>query len=95
MHTAAATRAVSDPGRVVRISGRRYRHHERIRRPEDRAASVVRLTDRYGVRWQIVPTALGEMITDPDQVKAGRVAEEMLKQVKFDIASLEAAFQGR
>lgn len=37
---------------------------------------------------------LGDMITDPDKTKAKRVAEEMLKQVKFDIAKLEAAFQG-
>jgi predicted 3-demethylubiquinone-9 3-methyltransferase (glyoxalase superfamily) len=53
------------------------------------------IIDKYGVRWQIVPTVLGEMITDADQTKARRVAEEMLKQVKFDIAKLEAAFKGR
>lgn len=53
------------------------------------------IIDKYGLRWQIVPTALGEMITDPDTAKARRVAEEMLKQVKFDIAKLEAAFRGR
>ncbi len=52
------------------------------------------IIDRYGVRWQIVPTVLGDMITDPDTNKAKRVAEEMLRQVKFDIAKLEAAFQG-
>jgi predicted 3-demethylubiquinone-9 3-methyltransferase (glyoxalase superfamily) len=53
------------------------------------------IIDKYGVRWQIVPTALGEMITDPDKAKAARVAEEMLKQVKFDLAKLEDAFRGR
>jgi predicted 3-demethylubiquinone-9 3-methyltransferase (glyoxalase superfamily) len=53
------------------------------------------IVDKYGVRWQIVPTVLGEMITDRDQAKAKRVAEEMLRQVKFDIAKLEAAFRGR
>lgn len=53
------------------------------------------IIDKYGLRWQIVPTALGEMITDPDKAKAKRVAEEMLKQVKFDVAKLEAAFRGR
>ncbi|MDB6044202.1 MAG: 3-demethylubiquinone-9 3-methyltransferase [Gammaproteobacteria bacterium] len=52
------------------------------------------IIDKYGVRWQIVPTALGEMIADSDETKAKRAAEEMLKQVKFDIAKLEAAFQG-
>jgi predicted 3-demethylubiquinone-9 3-methyltransferase (glyoxalase superfamily) len=53
------------------------------------------IIDKYGVRWQIVPTVLGEMITDADKTKARRVAEEMMKQVKFDIAKLEAAFKGR
>lgn len=53
------------------------------------------IIDKYGLRWQIVPTALGEMIADRDKVKARRVAEEMLKQVKFDLAKLEAAFRGR
>lgn len=53
------------------------------------------IIDKYGVRWQIVPTALGEMMTDADATKVKRVAEEMLRQVKFDVAKLEAAFQGR
>jgi len=52
------------------------------------------IIDKWGVRWQIVPTVLGQMITDPDNTKATRVAEEMLKQVKFDVARLEAPFQG-
>lgn len=34
-------------------------------------------------------------MTDADATKAKRVAEEMLRQVKFDVAKLEAAFQGR
>jgi predicted 3-demethylubiquinone-9 3-methyltransferase (glyoxalase superfamily) len=53
------------------------------------------IIDKYGVRWQIVPTVLVEMMTDPDKTKAKRAAEEMLKQVKFDIAKLEAAYRGR
>lgn len=53
------------------------------------------IIDRYGLRWQIVPTALGEMIADKDQAKAKRAADEMLRQVKFDIAKLEAAYKGR
>jgi predicted 3-demethylubiquinone-9 3-methyltransferase (glyoxalase superfamily) len=53
------------------------------------------IIDKYGLRWQIVPTVLGAMMTDPDKAKAKRAADEMLKQVKFDIAKLEAAFQGR
>jgi predicted 3-demethylubiquinone-9 3-methyltransferase (glyoxalase superfamily) len=52
------------------------------------------IIDRFGVRWQIVPTALGEMMADPDKVKAKRAAEEMLRQVKLDLPKLEAAFRG-
>jgi len=53
------------------------------------------IIDRYGVRWQISPIALHEMLTDPDQAKAKRAATEMLTQVKLDIAKLQAAFEGR
>ena len=53
------------------------------------------IIDRYGLRWQIVPTALGGMMADPDAAKASRAAAEMLKQVKFDIVKLEAAYRGR
>ncbi len=53
------------------------------------------IIDKWGVRWQIAPTVLGEMMADPDRTKAKRAAEEMLKQVKLDIARLEAAFEGR
>lgn len=50
------------------------------------------LVDRFGVRWQIYPTVLLEMMADRNKKKAGRVATEMQQQVKFDIAKLEAAF---
>lgn len=52
------------------------------------------LRDRFGLCWQIVPRRLGELMNDPDRDKARRVAEAMLKMVKFDIASLEAAVAG-
>jgi predicted 3-demethylubiquinone-9 3-methyltransferase (glyoxalase superfamily) len=52
------------------------------------------LKDRYGVSWQIVPTALGEMMKDKDQHKARRVAAAMLKMVKLDIAGLRKAYDG-
>src|SRR5262245_9201428 len=52
------------------------------------------IIDKYGLRWQIVPTKLGEWMSDRDQSKAKRVAEEMLKQVKLDVARLEAAWRG-
>ena len=53
------------------------------------------IVDKYGVRWQIVPMVLADMMNDPDRTKAGRVAAEMLRQVKFDIVKLKKAFDGR
>ena len=53
------------------------------------------ITDKYGVRWQIAFAGLVDMVADPDQTKAGRAAEAFLKQVKVDVAALEAAFEGR
>jgi predicted 3-demethylubiquinone-9 3-methyltransferase (glyoxalase superfamily) len=52
------------------------------------------LIDKYGLRWQVSPVVLGEMIASPDKAKAARATQEMLKQVKFDIAKIEAAFNG-
>src|SRR5262245_50846394 len=40
------------------------------------------LIDRFGVRWQIVPRRLGEMMTDKDRARAKRVGDAMLKMVK-------------
>jgi predicted 3-demethylubiquinone-9 3-methyltransferase (glyoxalase superfamily) len=53
------------------------------------------IIDKFGVRWQIVPAALGEMMADRDKAKARRVTEEMLKQVKLDLPKLEAAYRAR
>ncbi|MER5865205.1 VOC family protein [Kitasatospora sp. NPDC002040] len=52
------------------------------------------LKDRYGVSWQVVPTALIEMIADPDPEKARRTTEAMLRMGKFDLAALERAYAG-
>jgi predicted 3-demethylubiquinone-9 3-methyltransferase (glyoxalase superfamily) len=51
--------------------------------------------DRWGLCWQITPKRLGELMRDPQPDKARRVAEAMLKMVKFDIAGLEAAARGK
>lgn len=53
------------------------------------------LKDRFGLSWQIVPTVLGEMMTDPDTAKAKRAMDAMLKMMKLDIAALQAAFDGQ
>jgi predicted 3-demethylubiquinone-9 3-methyltransferase (glyoxalase superfamily) len=52
------------------------------------------LKDRYGVSWQIVPSALPKMLGDPDPAKARRVMQAMLKMIKLDIAALQAAYDG-
>ena len=52
------------------------------------------LTDRFGVSWQIVPAKLGELIGDPDPVKAQRTIQAMLKMVKLDIGALQRAHDG-
>jgi len=52
------------------------------------------LKDRYGLSWQINPTILGEMLSDPDPAKSRRVMEAMLKMKKIDIAALERAYRG-
>ncbi|HEX8990961.1 MAG TPA: VOC family protein [Anaerolineales bacterium] len=53
------------------------------------------LKDKYGLSWQIVPIALGEMLGDQDPEKARRVTEAMLKMGKLDIAGLRQAYEGR
>ena len=50
------------------------------------------LIDRYGVRWQIVPRVMNEMMNDKDPARSKRVTDVMLKMVKLDIAALEKAY---
>jgi predicted 3-demethylubiquinone-9 3-methyltransferase (glyoxalase superfamily) len=52
------------------------------------------LKDRFGLSWQIIPDALGRYMSDPDQAKAGRVVQAMLKMRKIIIADLDAAANG-
>lgn len=53
------------------------------------------LKDRFGLSWQIVPTALAEMMCDPDRARSKRASDAMLKMVKIDLAALQAAWEGR
>jgi predicted 3-demethylubiquinone-9 3-methyltransferase (glyoxalase superfamily) len=53
------------------------------------------LADKFGVWWQIIPTALGRLMGDKDPEKAGRVMQAMLTMSKIDIAALEKAYDGR
>jgi predicted 3-demethylubiquinone-9 3-methyltransferase (glyoxalase superfamily) len=52
------------------------------------------IIDRYGVRWQIVPAAMDEMMRDKDTTRLKRVTEAMLKMVKLDLPALEKAYRG-
>ncbi len=49
------------------------------------------LKDRFGVSWQIVPTALPKLLADPDREKSQRVMQAMLKMGKIEIDELERA----
>jgi predicted 3-demethylubiquinone-9 3-methyltransferase (glyoxalase superfamily) len=50
------------------------------------------LKDRFGVSWQIIPTALGRLMGDKDPQKARNVTQAMLKMTKIDIAGLQRAY---
>lgn len=49
------------------------------------------LIDRFGLRWQIVPAKMDEMLRVPDTARTKKVCDAMLKMVKIDIAALEKA----
>ncbi|CAN5435407.1 VOC family protein [soil metagenome] len=49
------------------------------------------LKDKFGLSWQIVPSQLGELLSNPDPEKAKRVTQAMLKMEKLIIADLENA----
>ena len=53
------------------------------------------LKDRFGVSWQVVPRALGEMMGDPRSGNPGKVMEALLKMGKIDIATLRQAYKQR
>jgi predicted 3-demethylubiquinone-9 3-methyltransferase (glyoxalase superfamily) len=52
------------------------------------------LIDRFGVRWQIIPSALERFMSDKDPARSKRVSDALLKMIKLDIATLEKAYKG-
>ena len=52
------------------------------------------LKDRFGVSWQVVPMALGTMMSDPKSGSPAKMMEALLKMRKLDIATLERAYRG-
>jgi predicted 3-demethylubiquinone-9 3-methyltransferase (glyoxalase superfamily) len=51
------------------------------------------LKDKYGVSWQIIPSALGKMLQDKDAEKSKRVMNAMLQMNKIEIKSLKQAYE--
>lgn len=52
------------------------------------------LKDTFGLRWQVVPSKIGQMMGDPDPARAKRVFDAMRKMIKLDIAKLTEAYEG-
>ena len=53
------------------------------------------IKDKYGLSWQIIPTALGRLMGDKDPAKSNRVMKAMLQLDKIDIEGLQRAYDGR
>ncbi len=51
------------------------------------------LKDKYGLSWQIIPKALGEMLSDPDPEKSQRVMKAMMQMVRIDVQALKQAYE--
>ena len=52
------------------------------------------LKDRFGLSWQVVPSAIPRMMTDPDTSKSARVMNAFMKMKKLDVAAIERAYDG-
>ena len=52
------------------------------------------LKDQFGLSWQIVPNAMGEMMKTRDKKALARVTQAFLKMKKFDLKTLDKAFKG-
>ncbi len=61
---------------------------------DEKAQQCGWLKDKYGVSWQIVPTALIQMLKDKDTEKSERVMKVMLQMHKLDIKTLKQAYEG-
>lgn len=53
------------------------------------------LKDRYGLSWQVVPTVLSELLSDPDPERSQRVMKAMMEMGKIEIEPLQRAYEGR
>jgi predicted 3-demethylubiquinone-9 3-methyltransferase (glyoxalase superfamily) len=53
------------------------------------------LKDKFGLSWQVVPTAIPRMMGDPDNRESARVMNAFMKMKKLDLAALERAYAGQ
>ena len=53
------------------------------------------LKDKFGLSWQIVPSSMGKMMQDQDSERVARVTKAFLAMKKFDLAALQAAYDGK
>jgi predicted 3-demethylubiquinone-9 3-methyltransferase (glyoxalase superfamily) len=53
------------------------------------------LKDKYGLSWQIVPTAMDNMMREKDPERLARITQAFLKMKKFDLAALQRAYDGK
>lgn len=53
------------------------------------------LKDKFGLSWQVFPSAVLKMLMDPDRAKATRVMNAFMKMKKFDLATIERAYAGQ
>jgi predicted 3-demethylubiquinone-9 3-methyltransferase (glyoxalase superfamily) len=60
---------------------------------EARRGPAAGSSDRFGLRWQIVPAILDELMRDKDPARSKRVSDALLRMVKLDIAALEKAYR--
>jgi predicted 3-demethylubiquinone-9 3-methyltransferase (glyoxalase superfamily) len=61
---------------------------------DEKAQQCGWLKDKYGVSWQVVPSVLLSMLSDPDPQKSARVTTAMLQMKKLEIDPLKAAYEG-
>lgn len=52
------------------------------------------LKDRFGLRWQVVPEAMEEMMREADPAQSARLMAAMMQMIKLDLAALQAAYDG-
>lgn len=52
------------------------------------------LKDKFGLSWQLVPSAIAHMMSNPDSRKSAQVMNAFMKMKKFDLAALRRAYDG-